>query len=163
MHTFTDRAGRGWALDINVGAVKRVKVLVGFDLLDIGEGRSLERLSGDPVLLCDVLYCLVKPQAEALGVSDEQFGAALAGDALGDAADALLAELVAFFPKGQRELLSKTLARSREIEARLRTLAAERIDDPAILARIETELATGGALSAGRSSSADSASPTPTA
>ena len=57
---------------------KRVRDLLKEDLLDVKQ--ILERLMVDPILLCDVIYCICKPQADAEGISDEQFGQAMGGD-----------------------------------------------------------------------------------
>jgi len=96
---FKDNAGNEWSVEINVAALKRIRSLTGTDLLEvISGGDLLERLMRDPVLLCDILYALVKPQADEKQVSDETFGAAMAGDAIDAATAALLDELVAFCP-----------------------------------------------------------------
>ena len=102
MKTFADNSARTWAITVNVAAVKRVRELLQVNLLEIADqkGKLLERLVDDPCLLCDILFCLVKPEADAKGISDEDFGRALAGDALGAATDALLAGDRRFFPQG---------------------------------------------------------------
>ena len=61
MKTFTDNAGNTWSLSITVDAVKRVRSLLNVNLMDVIEGTLLEKLSADPVLLCDVLFAVVKP------------------------------------------------------------------------------------------------------
>ncbi len=82
MRTFTDNAGRTWTVALNVTTLKRVKTLCGVDLLDAVNdgGKLLERLAGDPVLLCDVVFALCKDQAEAKAITDVDFGSAMAGD-----------------------------------------------------------------------------------
>ncbi|MBW7934986.1 MAG: hypothetical protein H3C62_15535, partial [Gemmatimonadaceae bacterium] len=89
MKTFTDNAGRTWTLAINVDVLKRVRGLVDMNLLDIIDGQLIERLYRDPVLLCDVVYAVCKPEADARSVSDEDFGRAMAGDAIEQATKAL--------------------------------------------------------------------------
>jgi len=99
MKTFKDNAGRTWTIGINVAAIKRVKSLLDVNLLDTAGGRLIDRLISDPVLLVDVLYALCKPEADRLGLTDEQFGEAMAGDAIDLATTAMLEELADFFPK----------------------------------------------------------------
>lgn len=82
MKNFTDNAGRDWIVEINVSALKRIKGLTGTDLLEAIDGPLVERLIRDPVLLCDVVYAACKPQADERQVSDEDFGRAMAGDAI---------------------------------------------------------------------------------
>jgi len=103
MKTFTDGAGRMWTLTITVDALKRVQGLVGVNLADIAEPQRdsklplLTELETDLVLLCDVIFALVKPQAEQAGVSDGEFGRALGGEAIAAAHNAFWQELADFF------------------------------------------------------------------
>ncbi|MEW6249198.1 MAG: hypothetical protein AB1716_01000 [Planctomycetota bacterium] len=136
MKTFTDNAGRTWTVAINVDAIKRVRGLLGVDLLEIVEGKLIERLCRDPVLLCDVVYAVCKPAADTQGISDEEFGRAMAGDAIEHATKALLESLVNFSPSPrdranlQRVLTTtwRVLDKARDVvEARLATVDPERI------------------------------------
>ena len=98
MQTFRDNAGRTWTVSVDVAAIKRVRALAGFDLLSVLDGKGIDRLVLDPVLLCDVLCAACRPEAERLGVTDEDFGRAMAGDAIEHATRALMEELVSFCP-----------------------------------------------------------------
>lgn len=101
MRTFSDTQGRQWSVDLNIGAIKRVKSLVGVDLLQTKDGQLLISLADDPVKLADVLFAIVQPQAQSRGVSDEDFGAALGGDTIRLATEAFVEELIDFFLKFQ--------------------------------------------------------------
>ena len=167
MKSFTDNTGRTWALVVNVATIKRVRALCGVDLNSIVEvedgkpsAKLLERLSGDPVLLVDVLYAVCRPECEQKGVSDEDFGAAMAGDAVEQATDALLDEIVDFFPAAKRKAFQRILSASRRFgeAARRRleaTLADGRFEDALVS---ELERLTG--LSPSAPESAES-TPTP--
>jgi len=105
MRNFKDNADRTWTLTLNVYTVKKVRDLLDVDLLDLSDsgdakdGNSLlYRLIADPVLLVDVLYVVCKEQADGASVTDEQFGRAMAGDAIDAATRALLEELADFTP-----------------------------------------------------------------
>jgi hypothetical protein len=78
-----------------------VKSLLDINLLDAAGGKLIDSLTSDPVMLVDVLYALCKPDADAAGVSDVQFGEAMAGDAIDLATTAMLEELADFFPKAR--------------------------------------------------------------
>jgi len=84
MKTFNDNAGRTWTVAINVECIKRVKTLLSVNLLDAIEGKLIEQLVSDPVLLCDVIYAICKPEADTKEVSDEEFGRAMASKRLDD-------------------------------------------------------------------------------
>jgi len=98
MRSFKDNADRTWTVTLNVYAVKKVRDLLQVDLLDLGgdakDGNGLlYRLIADPVLLVDVLYVVCQEQADEANVTDEQFGRAMAGDAIDGATKAFLEEL----------------------------------------------------------------------
>jgi len=99
MRQFTDNAGRTWTLAITVDAIRRVQGLAKVNLANLmdGEPPLLTRLQTDLVLLADVLWAIVEPQARQVGVDDAAFGQALGGDAIAGANDALWEELADFF------------------------------------------------------------------
>ena len=147
MKTFKDNAGRTWTLGIDVAAIKRVRSLLDVDLMSAVEGKLLERLVSDPVLLCDVIYCVCKPEADSNGVSDEEFGRAMAGDAVDHATTALLEELVDFFPQARRRLLAKALGKLKTLEARALEVAEMKLDSPELEAEMEAALQSIGGSS----------------
>lgn len=115
MRSFNDREGRAWQLTVDLPAAKRVRQATAFDVMTA----DFEKLSADPITLVDVIYCLCKQQADAAGITDEQFGRLLSsGDAINGATDALLEELSDFFPTGRREVAKEALARLREVESK---------------------------------------------
>lgn len=140
MKTFKDNAGRSWTVAVNVAAIKRVKGLLDVNLMEAVEGDLLEKLSTDPVLLCDVVYAICKPEADTQGVTDEQFGQAMAGDAIQHATTALLEELIDFFPLAKRRVLHKALEKLRTVEARAAAYAEAKLDDPALDKQIDDAL-----------------------
>lgn len=118
MKIWHDTTGRSWATNINVGTIRRVREITGRNLMDLAGGELAAEVMGDPCLLCDILYAIHKPEAEKLGVTDAQFGEALAGDSIEEATDALMAELIDFFPNRQRrELLANAMKAAKEQEA----------------------------------------------
>jgi hypothetical protein len=122
MRTFNDNAGRTWTIAINVAAIKRVRGLLNVDLYKLVDDgfKPLGALVGDPVQLADVLYCLCKEEADAKKISDEDFGRALAGDAIHQATEAFLEELIDFFPDPKvRRSLRKIIAESRKVRGRM--------------------------------------------
>ena len=154
MKTFVDNAGRTWTVAINVDAIKRVRDLAQVNLLEVIEGKLLERLIGDPVLLCDVIYAVCKPEADAKTITDVDFGRAMAGDAIDGGTTALLEDLVDFFPQGRRRVLSKALAKLRKFETAALSAVETRLDSPELEKRLAADLAALNAES-------DIAAPTP--
>lgn len=128
MKSFVDTANRTWTIQMTVDAVKRVKNLVGVNLLDIGGGDPplLTRFGTDIMILCDVIYALIKPQADALGVTDEQFGASLGGEGILGAQSAFYEELISFFQgMGRKDLMKAVLAQRNLIEKAVQKVAIQ--------------------------------------
>jgi hypothetical protein len=150
MKTFSDNTDREWTVAINVDVVKRVRSLLDVDLLAATDGTLIERLVSDPILLCDVLYVVCKPQADEQGVTDEAFGRAMGGEAIDDGTTALLEELVDFFPQAKRRVLAKALVKLRRLESKAATMAEQRLDSPELEAQLDAILNAPG-LSSGSS------------
>lgn len=100
MLTFKDDQGREWSTRITWSTSERLaenQILLG----------EIEQLVA-PFEMCmpvlyDALWLTCCEQAKEAGVTKEQFCDALYGDVLGEARDALLAGIMAFFPKDRRE------------------------------------------------------------
>ena len=138
MHRFTDATGRSWEITINVATIKRVRDVCGVDLLDLGDGGVMARLASDPVLLADVLFVVC--DAERRG-TPEDFAGGLAGDAIERATEAMVEELLEFFPSKKRVLLRKAVDRMQEMEQKAIELASRKLDDPALMREIENQFA----------------------
>lgn len=122
MKTFTDNAGRTWTISVHVTAIKRVRGLLGLNLLELVDDgfQGLGKLLADPIGLVDVLYVLCKDEADKLGVSDEDFGRAMYGDAIEAARNAFLEEYADFFQDPRvRAGLRKLIAKSRDVTGKL--------------------------------------------
>lgn len=152
MRTFKDRAGREWVVEINVGTVKRVRSLLAVNLLDAVGGQLLETLAGDPEQLCNVIYAILKPQADAKGVTDQQFGESMAGDAIAAATDALLEELADFFPQPRRGLLQNAIQKMKTLDALAVTEAGKLLASDRLETLLREKIATGSAGSSPASS-----------
>ena len=140
MHSFVDNSRRTWEVAINVAAVKRIRGLLGIDLYALVDDgfKSLSKLVSDPVTLADVLYCLCKDQADKQSISDEDFGRALAGDAITQAADAFVEELIDFFPDARaRASLRKAIEAGKTVRDKVLSHAEKILDsiDPETEAR----------------------------
>lgn len=166
MRTFQDAKARTWTIHIDVNTIRRVKALVGVDLLLVIEGKLLHDLSENPILLVDVLFALCQPQAQSAGVTDVEFGEGLVGDVIDAAQTALLEDLIGFFPKGKRQVLAQLQSKlNRVYQARtdLSTKRMEAIDlEKAINQAIAETEDHGTPPSAGASSTSSPALPAST-
>ena len=120
MGKFKDNVGREWAITIAVTDMKRVRALARVDLVECVTGDLWRRIVNDPVLLADVTFALVKPQADAAKVSDEDFGRSMWGGPLADALEALQDALTDVFPSHQHPtLMARYLEAAEEVLARI--------------------------------------------
>ena len=142
MHTFNDTLGRTWSVAINADAIRRVRGLLKINLVDALDGKLVEQLVGDPVLLCDVLFALCQEEAEAKQVTDRDFGRALSGDAVDDATRALLEELVDFSPSAKRTVFRKALDKLKRLQGIAVETALRRLESDELEQRMLATLAS---------------------
>ncbi|NJN36803.1 MAG: hypothetical protein HC794_06780 [Nitrospiraceae bacterium] len=117
--------------------------LLDINLLDAIEGKLLERLVTDPVLLCDILFALVQPEAQAKNITDEDFGKSLGGDVLDHATSALLEELVDFFPSARRTVFRKALVKLKRLEGMAIETATQRLESDELERKMMASLESG--------------------
>jgi len=127
MGSFKDNKNRLWEINVNVASCKRVKSLLDVDLLDLAT--TPQRLISDPIFLSDVLYCVCKPYADTLGVSDEEFGIVLSGNIIGEARNALIQGIENFFPSPEeREAAKVAIQKAKEFQILLRQKAVREMN-----------------------------------
>ncbi len=163
MKTFIDNAGRTWTIQVNVDVIRRVRDLAHVNLLEVVEGKLLEQLISDPLLLCDIIYVICKPEADAQKIADVDFGRAMAGDAIDGATTALLEELVDFFPAGRRRVLSKALVKLRKFETAALTAVEMRLESPELEKQLQSLLQEPPATPSSSSGSVPASSASPPA
>jgi hypothetical protein len=127
MRTFKDTTGQEWEIAVPVSAAKRVRQLTGVDLYDLNDGSLFHQLD-NPITLVDVLYVLCKPQADARGVDDLQFGSRVPPAALEDITDAIVVESAAMlYPAARREAVLELWRRIRELRDQIGRKLVEKI------------------------------------
>ena len=148
MQIFKDRDGREWQVVLNVFQMKRIRAALGVDLINVieldkdGQVRvdMIDKIANDPCLLVDILWVLVQDQARTLNVTDEQFGTALAGDAIENATKAFLDELVDFFPGAKRLFLQKAVGLARKFGGEWNETLKKALEDPELEKRVRESM-----------------------
>lgn len=142
MAAFKDNANNTWAVDVTVDTVKRVRSLLDVDLLGVLKGDLIQNLIGDPILLCDVLYAVCKPQADTKGITDEAFGQYMSGDAIDHATKALLEAIVDFSPsQGDRKNLQKVVTLAYKMMDKARDVIETKLESGDIEKEVDRILA----------------------
>ena len=127
MATFTDELSREWKLALTVIELKKLKTEFQIDLAEFaGSGSTVfVRLASDPILLVDVLSCLLEEQIKKLGLDEKQFAAGIFGEGIERATSALV-EAVINFSKPQEGRIIRAMWN--KVQA-TRELATERVMD----------------------------------
>lgn len=120
MHSFFDAGGRQWRIEMTLGVARRVLAETGVNLLrpDLPRAGSdvavLADLYLDPLLMCDVLWVIVSPQAN--DIDSAGFGDLLGGDGvLVAASEALMGELADFYQRIGRDVYARLVRKQSEI------------------------------------------------
>lgn len=133
MPAFKDTNGREWILKLDAPKIRAVRQELSVDLAGI-DGKAFHQLADDEVLLVDALWILCREQAN--GTTSDQFGAALVGDPIEAATDALLAAILDFFPNRKRTLLKTLASKNAKVRELAMQQALEEINDPELEAKI---------------------------
>lgn len=156
MKVFCDTSGTEWKISVNVLTIKRVLEETGLRLTDIfSSEQKISQFFSDDVKFCEVLWAIVKPQADAAGKDAEQFFAAIDGTVIEQALGALLEKVADFFQEPRRSLLRRVLAKFRAAQQKLTTEGVLAVEKTLETADFETFLLQNHTNSA--SSSQDSA------
>ena len=148
MRNFKDNRGRSWQIALNVYEMKRVRAILGVDLVNVialgKDGKVqvdlIDRIANDPCLLVDILWVLVEAEAKEQGVSDVDFGSSLAGAAIEEATKAFLDELVDFFPGARRLFLKKAVEVSRQYAEEMTAVLEKTLADPEFERRLKESM-----------------------
>ncbi len=147
--TFTDNKARVWTVELDVTTIKRVRKTLQVDLLATGEKQRdlLMRLSGEPVLLANLLFVICQEQAELQKVTDEEFGRGLGGDSIAHATEAMLDALVNFTPNPRdRMRMRKVLGKMDDWMDKARDVLEKQVTNPEIEKAVIETIATHGRL-----------------
>jgi len=156
--TFKLRDGSAFVIEISMATVKRVRQLLGVNVLDIlGTGEELGGYITDDVKTVDVLCAICRPQLEAKHMSDEDFGRGFDQEALVNATNTLMDEVANFFREPRKGLVKQAIAKARALSAemeRRQVAAAERALSALDLETLlETHMKPGSGLPASSASS----------
>jgi len=134
MRTFRDAKNRQWTLDVNNETVQLLKDNLDVDLLQLAvdDGALMRRLAGNPFLMGNVVYWIVKDQCDAAGVDAKEFARAWKGSVADEAVPAFWAEVFDFFPKRQREALAAVWEKQEEMQGTALDYVKSRIRGPVV-------------------------------
>jgi hypothetical protein len=137
MPSFKTADGREWLIRLDAPKIREVRTELEIDLGALDFSKIAQALANDPVLLVDVLWVLCREQAQTVyHIESRAFGESLVGDALDDAAEAIIKARADFSPARMKALILKTAETSERIRAKAAEMATARLSDPALEDRI---------------------------
>jgi len=135
MRQIKDAAGRTHSLSVNTWALKRLRDTMEIDLLDLGSAGDdksealISRLLSDPILIVEIVHCLLAEDLVKASVSERDFFTAMTGDFIDAATQALLDEIVDFFPSPrERARAKKVLAITNAMVDQAQTILDRRVE-----------------------------------
>jgi len=106
MSQFTTTDGMEWVLTVNVGTIKRVREQTGINLLSlVSSPAAVSEVFQDDARLAEVFAAVVQPQLTKAGRSLDDFFSCIDGTVIEQGAEALMREIVNFFPEPRRTVL----------------------------------------------------------
>jgi len=130
LNEFKDTGGNRWPIELPIGTVLRVKAESDgrLNLLDPQHENLADRIAAnDWETLYEVLWLIVRPQAEAKEITAEKFGEQIAADCITEARQVLWRVWKDFFQKLQRPDLATVLEKLEKYNAKALELVKEKI------------------------------------
>lgn len=146
MATFKTGDNRDWVVRLDAMKIRDVREAYDIDLGSLDFSKVAERLGADPVLLAEVIWGLCREQAEKSDITQRQFFEGLVGDAIDDAARALLQARADFSPARTRSLIQRQIETSDRIREKMATAAMAKLEsseerlEAAMMARLQAEM-----------------------
>lgn len=103
MTVVQDHQGQEWVLHVNTDAIRRLKAEVGLSLQDLLGGEEFGEKLSEPDVMADVLWVLVRSQAEEKGMDRRSFEQRWTGKELQEAALGVMEAFLDFFYPDQKE------------------------------------------------------------
>lgn len=136
MHTFTDKTGATWGIEVDFVALRRIEQETGYQVLRMFVPEEMERLASDPMLLVTVICSACSPQIQERELSEDQFLQRLSGDNFQDAVDALENAVIDFMPEKKKALIREVKATNLSLQRKNEAFARENLK---LLERLDSE------------------------
>lgn len=148
MHSFNDRSGEAWDLDLNVGSAMRlqsrlkirIEDAVSMQVAESCEKSLLEKISEDSILLFNIVFVLCEDQVQKRGLTADDFAARFDGNTIDNATTALMDELLNFSRPAQRKILLQLRKIGEEISERANNTLTELIATADFQTELENRL-----------------------
>jgi len=136
MHKFEDAKGTKWTIQLDTTMTRAIRAELGVDLLNLDES-SVADLVGNDETLVDVISLICTNQIEREGMDGKDFAGCLIGDALDDACDALINEVVFISSHSRRTIVAKVWQKAKAAESMMTERAVKMLDSGVVEEKVE--------------------------
>lgn len=131
MHTFKDAKGDEWSIELDTSVAREIRKELGVDLLSLDEG-TVAKLVSDDEALVDVISFICTEQIKRRELDARGFAGRLVGEAIDDACDALVQEVVFISRRSRKQVVAKAWEKIKAAEERLMTEGCQVLDSGVI-------------------------------
>ena len=151
MQSFKDKNGKSWDIELNIGTARKIKSRCDIDIENVvtfnkqnqpQDVSILERLSGDAILLFNVIFAICEDQVTTAGMTEESFAELFNGDAIEAATEALLDEIINFSRPAKRKVLIQLRQISKNYSEKAGKELEKILSDPKFKQEVEKVLTT---------------------
>lgn len=140
MATFKDNSQRDWTIYLDAPGIVAVREVADPEFMRGDPVDTIERLREDPLSLCETIRALCKDQIDERKMTEKEFYRGVIGDAISDAADALVKAIVNFTPSHTRKMLETCAAKNEAARNVAMERAIKAIEDPNLMIQFEKAL-----------------------
>lgn len=137
---FADQRGRTWRLELNYSLAKRLRDVTSLDFVNYQDGKALLAIHDSDEKLVQVLWLMCEVQAVAAGITEEDFGSGLGGDALEQGIEALEQALINFSRPARRQAMQAIRDKAHELVTAQTELTATKIRSPKMTQLMATKI-----------------------
>ena len=129
MKEFIDGKNRIWSISLTIASAKRIRDLAEFNIADPENPNILINLMSNPILIADIGWAMIHPQALEKNIDANDFGESLDGDRIECLCDIILEEYVNFSGSRTRPATLKKIETMRKMEKRTNELMIGKMDN----------------------------------
>lgn len=127
MHTFKDVNGKDWTIQLDTNMTRELRSEIGVDLLNLDK-QTVSDLTTNDEMLVDVISFICTEQIKHKEMDAKSFAACMVGEALDNACDALVNEVVFISRRSQREVAAKAWEKTKAAEEMMTAETIEFLD-----------------------------------
>ena len=136
MHKFKDVDNNEWVIQLDTHMARSLRKELGVDLLNLDE-ETISKLSSDTETLVDIISFICTDQIKSKDMDERKFAQCMVNDALDNASEALMQELVFISRRSRREIVAKAWEKIKAAEELMTARAMDMLDSGVVERKTE--------------------------